>query len=49
MANDYGSLIRLAHFADTGSAVIQITLVDDRFAVAQGFKLGRAVHKWKIF
>lgn len=39
MADDYGALIRLAHFADTGSAVIQITLVDDRFAVAQGFKL----------
>jgi hypothetical protein len=39
MADDYGALIRLAYFADTGSAVIQITLVDDRFAVAQGFKL----------
>ena len=38
MADDYGALIRLAHFAHTGLAVIQITLVDDRLAVAQGFK-----------
>ena len=39
MADDYGALISLAHIADTGSAVIQITLIDDRFAVAHGFKL----------
>ena len=39
MADDYGSLISLAHITDTGSAVIQITLIDDRFAVAHGFKL----------